>query len=238
MRIQPVIIVIFMVLFFSLIDIYAFRGVSQLVQGLRHSWRLVVSYGYWTVTGLIVVWLMWLASSFKGMSYEQFYHHVTVFFGVVILIYVPKIFFNIFLLVHDITGLLRMLHMGISGNPEALKMTRMVFILQLGLIISGVFFVSIFWGIWKGKYNYSVKRIKLEFAALPDAFSGKRILQISDFHIGSFHRNPAEVERVVELINRENADYVVFTGDMVNNKASELDNYKTRLAGIKSKKGN
>ena len=237
MRIQPVLMVIIIILFFSLIDIYAFSGVSQLVQGLRHSWRLVVSCSYWTVTGLIVLWLVWLMSSFKSMAYEQFYHNATVFFGIVILVYVPKIFFNIFLLVHDITGILKMLQGSISGNPEAVKMTRMVFILQLGLIISGFFFISIFWGIWKGKYNFTVKKHTLHFAGLPEAFNGVRIIQISDFHIGSFHRNPEQVKKAVELINNEDADYVFFTGDMVNNKSVEMEPFIPVLSGIRARKG-
>jgi len=237
MRTQLAIIIIILLLFMSLMDIYAYRGVSQLMQGYSLSRRFIISGGFWLLTFVMFTWFLWLGLTYKNQSYDQFYHNVTLFFGAMILVYIPKLFFNIFQIVHDIAGLIRMIASSPDVNADNVKITRAVFILQFGLIVSGLLFFSILWGIWKGKYNFKVRRLKLRFPGLPQAFQGIRLLQISDFHIGSFSRNPDEVKKAVDLINRENADYVFFTGDMINNIANELDKFKDILSGIKAQKG-
>ena len=237
MRLQPALIIIIVFLFISLMDLYAFRGISQLIQGWSATRRYIVTGGFWLVTLIMAIWLLWLVGSYKNLSYEQFYHSVTIFFGAMILVYVPKLLFNSFQLLHDITGVFRSMANGNAGQSGAVKITRFDFLLQLGLIVSSFLFLSILWGIWKGKYNFKVKRFALRFPDLPESFHGIRLLQISDFHLGSFSRNPEQVQNAVELINRENADYVLFTGDIVNNKSAELKQFIPVLSGIKARKG-
>ncbi len=216
---------------------YAYRGLSYLSRDWPSKKETILIIFFWSVTAFMLLWLTWLILSYKSFDYDRFYYNVTLFFGAVVLIYVPKLFFNIFQFIHDITGFFKNLAFSNPVNKGSLKISRIDFILQLGLFISFIPFFSILWGIWKGKFNFQVRNLVLGFPNLPESFNGIRILQISDLHIGSFRNNPGEIERAVDLINRENADYVLFTGDMVNNKAAEIEDFVPILAKIQAKKG-
>ena len=80
----------------------------------------------------------------------------------------------------------------------------------------------------RGKYNYKVLHYALEFDDLPKAFDGFTITQISDIHSGSFD-NAKKVNYGIDLINQQNSDVILFTGDIVNNKAEELLPWKKHL---------
>lgn len=76
-------------------------------------------------------------------------------------------------------------------------------------------------GCIKGKYDFRVLKYTLTYDDLPEAFDGYRITQISDIHSGSFD-NREKIEYAVDLINEQQSDIIVFTGDMVNNKSDEM----------------
>lgn len=98
-------------------------------------------------------------------------------------------------------------------------------------------FIIIYGTIW-GRNNYQVNNHSIYFQNLPDEFDGYRILQFSDLHIGTFddgHRN--DVDTIVSLINKQKCDLVVFTGDIVNYEAAELDGYDDVLSKIKAPDG-
>ncbi|MGB5362826.1 MAG: metallophosphoesterase, partial [Aureibaculum sp.] len=76
-------------------------------------------------------------------------------------------------------------------------------------------------GMYSGKYNYKVLKYSLEFDDLPDAYDGYQITQISDIHSGSFD-DPNKINYGVDLINEQNSDLLLFTGDLVNNRADEM----------------
>ena len=87
-----------------------------------------------------------------------------------------------------------------------------------------------------GKYNYKVKKTTLSFPHLSTDFDGYKIIQISDIHSGSFDSKES-VLKGIQLINEQNPDLVVFTGDLVNDKAEEIDDYIDIFKQIKSKDG-
>jgi uncharacterized protein len=89
---------------------------------------------------------------------------------------------------------------------------------------------------FSNKYNYQIKNVKLQFDNLPPSFKGLRIVQISDIHSGSFMDKEA-VEHGVEMIMKENADIILFTGDLVNNEATEMDTYKDVFNKLKAPLG-
>jgi len=99
------------------------------------------------------------------------------------------------------------------------------FVTKIGLFLSVIFFLSIIYGITIGRYNYKINKLDLKFENLPQSFNGIKIVQISDFHIGSYNKDYEEFEKIVRLINEQNPDLLFFTGDMVNNFADELNGY-------------
>ena len=75
---------------------------------------------------------------------------------------------------------------------------------------------------FNNKYRYDIKRIRLSFDNLPKAFKGLKVVQISDIHSGSL-TNKEAVIKGVEKIMEEKPDLIVFTGDLVNNVADEMN---------------
>jgi uncharacterized protein len=240
MRSNPFLFISIVVIFILLTDAYAFRGLSQITQNLSGRHRTGISLIFWLITAVILVWFLYLVLNYAKFEYDNFYYHITILFGAIVLFYVPKLLFNVFLLLNDIGSffsyLLSLAKPSVAA-ADGEKISRADFLIKLGLVISAIPFFSILYGIWKGKYNFTVEKLVLRFPNLPSAFEGVRIVHISDFHIGSFDRKPGEVDNAVELINEQNADYVLFTGDIVNNKASELQPFISKLSKIKAKKG-
>ncbi len=121
-------------------------------------------------------------------------------------------------------------------TPAADFDERRKFIVKVGLGLASIPFASMLYGITKGKYNYKIKNVTLKFPNLPKAFEGFRLVQISDIHSGSFD-SIEDVKRGVEMINKENADVVFFTGDLVNNDAREIEPYIDTFKSLKSEYG-
>lgn len=143
----------------------------------------------------------------------------------------------IFLFSEDIFRLLSGLYLKINGTPKVFNLPeRRRFLSMLALGIAALPFSSLLYGMYKGKYNFKVLKYQLEFEDLPDSFDGYQITQISDLHCGSFDSRK-KIEYGVDLINKQNSDLLLFTGDMVNNKAEEMLPWKDLIASLKAKDG-
>ncbi|NNK40902.1 MAG: metallophosphoesterase, partial [Winogradskyella sp.] len=114
--------------------------------------------------------------------------------------------------------------------------SRRRFVSQIALGLAAIPFTSLLYGMYRGKYNFRVLNYTLTFDDLPDAFDGYRITQISDIHSGSFD-NKEKINYAVNLINEQNSDLLLFTGDMVNNKASEMKPWMPIFSKLSAKDG-
>ena len=114
--------------------------------------------------------------------------------------------------------------------------SRRRFVSQIAMGLAAIPFTSLLYGMYKGKYNFKVLKYSLEFDDLPDAFDGYQITQISDIHSGSLD-NPEKIEYGVDLINQQESDVIFFTGDIVNNKADEMDPWMETFKKLKAKSG-
>jgi uncharacterized protein len=205
-----------------LADIYLFQAVKTITPN-RYIWwafwlydALVASmFLYYAITGKLVI------SSPKG-----------IYWGFILLSLLPKLIIIPFLFLEDIG---RIVHLGSSwvintfrsSSPEHQLVhlaSRKKFISQLAVGIAAVPLVGLLYGMVNGKYEYRVHRIKLKFPDLPDAFNGFTITQLSDIHCGSFD-SKSDVEKGVSLANQQKSDLLLFTGDLVNTNASEMDEW-------------
>jgi len=123
-----------------------------------------------------------------------------------------------------------------SSNDNFQIPSRRKFISQVALTLAAIPFTSLLYGMYKGKYNYKVLKYVLEFDDLPDAFNGYQITQISDIHSGSLD-NVEKIEYGVDLINQQKSDVILFTGDLVNNKADEMDQWIDTFKKLEAKDG-
>lgn len=115
-------------------------------------------------------------------------------------------------------------------------LTRTEFMSRLAILMAGIPFLSLGYGMLNGAYNYRLHRVKLRFANLPAAFHGTKIVQLSDIHVGSFASQEA-VMRGIDMVNQQQADYIFFTGDLVNNRTEEVNPWMGVLGALKAKKG-
>ena len=109
-----------------------------------------------------------------------------------------------------------------GGSSEFSLPARRRFISLMALGIASIPFGALLYGMYRGKYRFRVLRYDLEFKDLPENFHNYTITQISDVHSGSFD-NRRKVEYGVSLINEQKSDVIFFTGDIVNNRTTELE---------------
>lgn len=181
-----------------------------------------------------------VAAAFLIFSFSQFQpnsgqtHQTLITIGLWLLIYIPKMLIALFLFPEDI---LRLIYGGIrkirSKKETKFLPSRRKFISQTALAIAAIPFSSFIYGMAKGRYNFRVIRQQIFFQDLPAEFDGFTIMQLSDIHCGSFD-NTEKIQYGIDLINEQNFDALVFTGDLVNNFASETEKWTERFAGIKS----
>lgn len=114
--------------------------------------------------------------------------------------------------------------------------TRRKFISSIAIGVAAIPFASLLYGMYRGKYNFRVLKYTLHFEDLPEAFDGYRITQISDIHSGSFD-NHEKIEYAVNLVKEQKSDTILFTGDLVNNKTTEMLPWKELFSQLKAKDG-
>ncbi|WGD35466.1 metallophosphoesterase [Olleya sp. YS] len=114
--------------------------------------------------------------------------------------------------------------------------SRRKFISQVALGLAAIPFSSLLYGMYKGRYNYKVLNYTLHFEDLPEAFDGYRITHISDIHSGSFD-NKEKINYAVDLVNQQKGNVILFTGDLVNNKASEMYDWKDTFSKLTASDG-
>jgi predicted MPP superfamily phosphohydrolase len=153
----------------------------------------------------------------------------TTIFAVIMGLFFAKLVAALFFMIDDIRrGIQWIASRFGSGKQEAAavegdRISRSVFMSWLGMAVGGGLFGSLVYG-FTNKYRYQVKRLPLSFSSLPTSFRGMKIVQLSDIHSGSFTDKKA-VMKGVEAVMKEKPDLILFTGDLVNNTADELDDY-------------
>jgi hypothetical protein len=143
--------------------------------------------------------------------------------GLFLLVFVPKVILTLFMFGEDVIRVLSgTIHFFINNdNAVGFLPERRKFVSKIGLGIASLPFLSLIYGMTIGKYNYKVIKQRLFFPDLPDAFDGFTITQISDIHSGSFD-NAEKINYAIDLINQQNSDLLLFTGDIVNARAEEM----------------
>jgi len=220
-----------------LIDYYIFQSVKTIYQTYSNNSKQLIGIIFWSVSGFNIITIILFNLFSKNLSGNKF---VTYMFSIVIGIIIAKIIAVLFFLVDDIRRVLQWGFVKTSTiiNPNSeqeANISRSVFMSWLGIAASGSLFGTLLYG-FKNKYSYQLRKEKLHFNNLPNAFRGLKILHISDIHAGSF-LDKKDVELGIDLILKQQADLILFTGDLVNNTASEMKNYKDLFSLIKAPLG-
>jgi predicted MPP superfamily phosphohydrolase len=111
--------------------------------------------------------------------------------------------------------------------PMDSMVSRRDFIRKTGVVVAAMPFLGVFHGVGWGRFRFTVHHSEIKFPNLPAAFDGLRIVQLSDSHLGGFYGNQEKLEEVVDIIRDIKPDLLLFTGDMVNNFASEMEGWNS-----------
>jgi uncharacterized protein len=200
---------------FLFIEFYSYQAFRTLIK-LR--WVLV---SYQIISLLLLVFIIYSFTQFDRSVGQTKQTMFTM--GLMLLVYVPKIVLTLVMFGEDIFRIgASILNYFMYNTPRSEMMpNRRKFVSQIALGLAAVPFLSLIYGIFEGKYNFKVFKQTIFFPDLPDAFDGFKITQISDVHSGSFD-NPEKISYAIDLINQQEADMILFTGDIVNTHAKEM----------------
>jgi predicted MPP superfamily phosphohydrolase len=197
-------------------DLYFFEAIKTLTASQLVHWA------YWFYDALMVAGLLFVMASRKpNRTWPRL---IAWLMALVLLSVVPKVVASPVLLIEDVTRLFR-------GFPP-----RSHWVSGLAALVAAIPFFSLLYGLTRGRHYYKLRTETLYFPDLPPAFDGFTITQISDIHSGSF-TSSSGVQKGIDLVNEQQSDIILFTGDLVNNEATEMDRWIPAFAGLKARFG-
>lgn len=207
---------------FLVLEFYVYQGIKSITQ------NPTVRYAYLGITAVVYLLLGYFVFNFNRENFDRF---ITLF----VIFLIPKLLGTFFLLIEDLFRL-GQYTMKILSSEEKFYPSRRKFLSLLAVGSSTLLIGIMTDGFLFGKFRHRVRKIKLNFKNLPKSFRGYKIIQISDVHAGSFS-DPSKLQHAIKLINEQKPDLVLFTGDMVNDYASEFKPFVSLFSRIKAKDG-
>lgn len=216
------------IIFIIVVQWYAFQAIKTITQN-KFWWAI-----YALVVGIILGGVLWQTLNFdRTVGWTPI---VAYSLGMFVALLSGQLLMICLLFLEDLSrGASSLLHFFTSDQKIHFPQRRK-FVSQMAIALGAIPFSSLLYGMYKGRYNFRVLNYTLEYENLPDGFDGFQITQISDLHCGSFD-NTKKVAYGLDLIDKQKSDLVLFTGDMVNNKANEARPWVEFIAKIKAPYG-
>lgn len=107
----------------------------------------------------------------------------------------------------------------------------------IGIGVSVLIFSAFWWGAFFVRRDIEVNTVTRSYSRLPESFSGFKVVQFSDAHVGTWGTDTMFLSRFVDCINEQKPDLILFTGDIVNAKSSELDPFTNVLGRLSAPYG-
>lgn len=226
------------ILLLLVIDVYVFFAIRFLSHNSADKSRIVIYSVYWAISAFAIIFILSFPKSDYLQKHIVFRNYA---FAIIVGLFFAKLIASVFFLLDDVRRLFVWLmakifpKTGVDFTHDGNTISRSAFLSWVGFALGGGLFAALMYG-FSNKYNYKVRRIKLAFENLPAEFKGLKIVQVSDIHSGSFTDKKA-VERGVQLALKQKADLILFTGDLVNDKADEMHDYKDLFNQLKAPMG-
>ena len=213
--------------FMLLLDIYFFQALKAVSGSASARTKTILYTSYWVLSIAAIVILLLLP--YLQVEKQTRFARTTIF-ALIAGLFFSKLIASFFFLIDDVRRGVQWVAGKIftpKSNGENLTapdtISRSAFLSWAGMIMGGGLFGTLIYG-FGNKYRYQVKRVKLTYSNLPSAFKGIKIVHISDIHSGSFNNKEAVMKGVYKIM-KEQPDLILFTGDLVNNMASEMTDY-------------
>lgn len=226
MRILPLLI---LVTVFFLVDWYLFRSLAKTNTKKWLKWSFPIS----SVVHLLVYTAYFFMFA-RGHLYAPYFMNLLV--GITFLLFIGKLFALVILLSEQIKNAILFVGRFIKNKEKATIPSRRKFMRNMALGSATIPFATGIFGLLIGKYLYKINEFKIKSAFLSAQLRGLRVVQISDFHAGSFDWME-QVRKGMEKINALEPDLILFTGDLVNNRTDEVLPYKELWSNLHAKYG-
>ena len=216
-------------LIWGAIEWFSFQAVRNVLK------RKKMVMAYQVISLIIAIYLLHTISQFDRSVGQTRKTMLVLAFA--LMVYIPKMVLALIMITEDIfrVGKGSVTYLAKKKGDQPFLASRRKFVSQLGLGFAAIPFISILYGIFEGKYNFKVIKQRIYFPDLPEEFDGFTITQISDIHSGSFD-NSEKINYAIDLINEQNSDMILFTGDIVNTHAKEMGPWINTFNRIKKHK--
>lgn len=221
-----------------LLDIYVYQAIKVVLPDQSPRLRLCIIVGYWLISITVVGILIMM----PFVNFDNWHRSVrTYLFATTVGLFFAKLIVSLFLALDDVRRGGMWVIGKLFSNPSveisqaADGITRSAFLSWFGLAAGSTLFGTLLYG-FTNKYKYNINRIPLSFDNLPASFKGLKIVHISDIHSGSFMDKKA-VLHGVEKIMKEKPDLIFFTGDLVNDRATEMTDYMDVFSQLRAPMG-
>jgi len=227
-----------------LIDAYLLHGLRAALAKRAYSKTTLFTIIYWLLCVGLQVGLLLCIYVKLGVGIRA------AFLVVYFITQVSKVCFLPFMVIDDIRRLIidrkRKKQEALKPKEEpqpidaGVPISRSNFLMKAGIMATSVPVIAMGAGLAShmGCFDYRVKRLNLYLPNLPKKFDGLRLGQISDIHTGSFRkRDASKIRGGVEMLMQEKPDLIFFTGDLVNDLATDLDHVYELFTGIKAPLG-
>ncbi len=218
-------------------EVYTVVALRLVLRSLPRGWRIGLMALYFAVT--LIAWIGLL--SFRRINWGEWPSGLrNAYIAGTLGLLVGKVLILLVMLADEVRRLVLYLVQSLGGGRGTGAggeggISRSQFLTRTALALGATAFVGFLYGI-TNRYDYRIRRITLRSAKLPAGFDGLKVVQLSDIHSGSFD-NPNAVARGVQMVLDQKPDLILFTGDLVNNKADELGDYEKIFARLSAPLG-
>ena len=228
--------IIFFCVFFLFIDLYFWQALKSNFLFNSKSNTLLKAV-YWFISISTIPIMVYSMLNYQNPESPKY---LIIVRAVILSIYLSKFLACIPLLIDDILRVFRWLYAILFPvndiSSKSTSISRLNFLKNLSFIIGSFVFGIMSWGIIYGRFNFKKHRLSIQLNKWPKELDGLKIIHISDLHLGSF-TSTKPIKDVVELINNEEPDIIVFTGDLINNSYWEADDFISDLSQLKARYG-
>ena len=215
----PLVLSILLVLFSILIDIYILFDIRRKYIGKK---KKMMEYMY-SISSVLLWAFVIIALCLPRKNENDSILPVMWMLFSFLTIYIPKFIYCIF---------------SIFGNILSYFIKRRIkYISWIGIGLGVIVFISMWWGIIHTRHTLEINKLDIVSSKLPESFNGYKIVQFSDMHLGTWGNDTTFISKMVDSINNQQPDVILFTGDFVNRKGEELKPFKKILGRLKASDG-
>ncbi len=223
------------ILILFILDIYFYLGTASLFNK-SFNYQFVYKLIYWLTSILVYLAIIYIVVTYNKKTPSIRFNDSIIFTSLIFGLFISKFIGSIPLLIDDILRIFRYGFSFFGAFEHSHDIARLDFLKKSAFVVSGTLFSTLLIGMQWGRYNFKKNYQDIFIYNWPEDLENYKIIQISDLHLGSFD-DVMKLEKAVDMINEEDPDMVVFTGDLVNNYYHEAIPYIQTLKRIKAKDG-